>query len=325
MPIVSVIMSVYNEPLSWIRQSVDSILRQSFSDFEFIIVIDSPWRDELSRLLLDYRKADARIVLLRNDDNIGLTRSLNRGLAQASGRYVARMDADDISTTDRLLRQVDFMESHPDVIVLGSRYQPFGRRTLLGWLTNDHWVRLLDIQIKAQMLTTSCFVHPSVLIRRSVLVDNGISYDENYRTAQDYRLWEQLHNLGPFANLPDRLIRLRTSNRQVSASSSSSQLQARTAIRRRCIEEWLHSIGHSDILGLPDALSQRKALRTALAHPRRNPFYRAVMQTFYYSNTRHRLRTMLVALLSGEIFFFNNAEKLRFVAISFRLKPADIL
>ena len=325
MPAVSVIMSVYREPVEWIRQAIDSILEQTFSDFEFIIVNDCPERHENDALLEQYQQKDKRIVLLRNEKNIGLTRSLNRALRQANGRYVARMDADDISLSQRLERQVAFMDNNADVIVCGTRYKNFGHRTLLGMLTNNHWVRLNDNEIKAQLLTTSCFVHPTVIIRRDILRLNNIEYDENYRTAQDYRLWEQLRHLGKYANLKEELLWLRISKSQISSTNGSNQLDGRTAIRKRCIVEWLESCGLTDLLEINDVAQQRKMLLKAVDGDRHNPYFRSLMQTLYYSNSRHRLRTLLQAIATGDIFFYNNAEKLRFIAICLSLKANDKL
>lgn len=325
MPVVSVIMSVYREPVEWMRQAIDSILGQTFSDFEFIIVNDCPERNDNDALLAQYQQKDKRIVLLRNEKNIGLTRSLNRALRQANGRYVARMDADDISRPQRLERQVALMDNNADVIVCGTRYKNFGHRTLLGMLTNNHWVRLNDNEIKAQLLTTSCFVHPTVIIRRDILTLNNIEYDENYRTAQDYRMWEQLRHFGKYANLKEELLWLRISKSQISSTHGSNQLDGRTAIRKRCIVEWLESCGLTDLLEINDVAQQRKMLLKVVDGDRHNPYFRSLMQTLYYSNSRHRLRTLLQAIATGDIFFYNNAEKLRFIAICLSLKANDKL
>jgi glycosyltransferase involved in cell wall biosynthesis len=98
-------MGVYKEPLDWLRQSIDSILNQSFTDYEFIIICDNPRYEEGMELLKKYANSDRRIILLFNNENIGLTKSLNKGLEIARGKYIARMDADDISKPERLTRQ----------------------------------------------------------------------------------------------------------------------------------------------------------------------------------------------------------------------------
>ena len=113
-PKVSVVMSVYKEPVEWLHESIDSILNQTFSGFEYIIICDNPEYEEGILLLKGYAKKDNRIRLIFNKENIGLTKSLNIGISIAQGDYIARMDADDISEAKRFEKQLDFFESNPD-------------------------------------------------------------------------------------------------------------------------------------------------------------------------------------------------------------------
>lgn len=112
-PLISVIMSVYREPKEWIIRSIDSILTQTMKDFEFIVVCDNPDYSIAQELILDYHNRDNRLKYIFNDANIGLTKSLNKALSLAVGKYIARMDADDISLPDRFCQQVCFLESNP--------------------------------------------------------------------------------------------------------------------------------------------------------------------------------------------------------------------
>ncbi len=118
---ISVVMSVYNGQ-SYLREAVESILNQTFTDFE-LILIDDGSTDATGEILDEYATRDARIILSRNQNNIGLTRSLNQGISMSRGKYIARMDADDVSRADRLSRQFEFLEKRPEVGVLGSGYQ----------------------------------------------------------------------------------------------------------------------------------------------------------------------------------------------------------
>ena len=111
-PIISVIMSVYNEPLDWVQESIDSILQQTFGNFEFIIINDNPNNKELFDFLITNKIKDNRIIIINNDENIGLTKSLNKGLERAKGEYIARMDADDISLPERLEKQINFLNTN---------------------------------------------------------------------------------------------------------------------------------------------------------------------------------------------------------------------
>jgi len=117
-PIVSVLMSVYNSERH-LRQSIQSVLDQSFADFEFVIVEDGS-EDSSPRILSEFARQDARIVLIKNETNRGLAASLNRGLERAQGKYVARQDADDISLPNRLELQSAYLETHPEIGILGS-------------------------------------------------------------------------------------------------------------------------------------------------------------------------------------------------------------
>src|SRR4051794_29608800 len=119
MPKVTVLLAVYNGE-RYLREAIDSILGQTFQDFEFLIINDGS-TDSTREIILSYH--DPRIRLVDNEDNIGQTRSLNRGLALAAGQFVARQDADDISEPERLASQVAFLEIHPEVVLLGTWYR----------------------------------------------------------------------------------------------------------------------------------------------------------------------------------------------------------
>ena len=184
-PLVSVLMSVYNEPIEWVKQSLESILKQTYSNFEFIIINDNPGRLDLDSFLSSIAEHDIRIKIYKNVKNIGLTKSLNVGLKLCSGKYIARMDADDISLPKRFACQVLFMERHPRVAVCGTDIKLFG-------LYRPLYVKTIyknDQDIRGQMFFNSGFVHPTVFIRKSILDSYNITYDESFRNAQDYKLW----------------------------------------------------------------------------------------------------------------------------------------
>jgi glycosyltransferase involved in cell wall biosynthesis len=189
MPEVSVLMCVYNDA-PYLRESIDSVLSQDFSDFEFIIVDDGS-TDETPAILDSY--TDARIVRLLNPENRGLTISLKRGMERASGRYVARIDANDIAAPGRLTRQVEFLEAHPEVGVLSgdmlsmdvdgvfreeapSMYSTGASHEYLCWL----------------LLWTNPIAHITVMMRKSVFDEHHINYVPEFNRAEDYELWATL-------------------------------------------------------------------------------------------------------------------------------------
>ena len=119
-PKVSVVMSFYKEPLQWMNLALDSILDQTFRDFEIILICDNPDYKEGIAYAQKRAEQDSRVRLIINDTNIGLTKSLNKGIRLAEGKYIARMDADDIAFPQRFEKQVEFLENNPDVSVCAS-------------------------------------------------------------------------------------------------------------------------------------------------------------------------------------------------------------
>ena len=213
---ISVLMSVYKEPVDWIRQSIDSILNQTYTNFEFIIVNDNPDRDENSQLLKDYLHRDERIRIITNEKNIGLTKSLNRGLAIAQGEYVARMDADDISHPNRLEKQIDYLNQNPSIAICGTSAEIIDSHGIsVGYIP----VFSNDRDIKTLLLVQSAFVHPSVMWRSC----NNLLYDEDFRFSQDYKLWVNCYNL-KFSNIPDRLIKYRVTDQQITSKNRFEQI-----------------------------------------------------------------------------------------------------
>lgn len=243
---ISVIMSVYKEPTEWLKQAIDSIINQTFDNFEFVIISDNPNGIENIALLNEYANKDSRIRLIFNEENIGLTKSLNKGLAVAKGYYLARMDADDISMPTRFEKQYQYMESHPQVIVLGTAIKYFGRGA---WKKGTDAIRYMDAEIRAQMLLDNCIAHPTVFIRKSVLDEHGLTYDENYRQSQDIRLWEQLMPYGEFANLKEKLLKYRLSDQQITKSRASSQSNLAEGVKLRLQLTWLQSLGYNYTIG----------------------------------------------------------------------------
>jgi len=191
MPRVSVLMSVHNGE-RYLREAIESILSQTFLDFEFIIVDDAS-RDGTPEILEKYAKQDERVRLLLNFRNRGLTRSLIRGLNVAQGEYLARQDADDLSLPTRLERQVDLLEHHPEVDVVGTWSahidvdgRVFGR---------THVVNTTEAIREALSQGKTPFCHGSVMMRTAALEAVG-GYDESFPVSQDFELWHRMLHAG---------------------------------------------------------------------------------------------------------------------------------
>lgn len=227
-PRVTVLMAVYNGACH-LREALESILGQTFTDFEFLIINDGS-TDSSVQIIQSY--SDTRICLVNNNDNLGLTASLNKGLALARGEYIARMDADDISRPERLARQVSFMDENPQVGVCGSwvRYFPMSG--------NNVW-RLPkgSEEIRCWQFHTVGVAHPSVIIRRQFFVQYGLSYDPQYRYAQDYELWGRAIRYMAFANIQKVLLDYRISTGQVCCKHGTEQLEAVAPLRLQWVRE----------------------------------------------------------------------------------------
>ena len=219
---LSVIMSVYNEQLSWIRESVNSILTQTFREFEFIIIVDNPQIDEECRNYLNnIAKTDIRIRLIYNEVNMGLPRCLNRALSVASGKYIARMDADDISFSNRFERELTYMyENNADVVSCGYiSIDEAGRR----FPEMDELSSLHDS--KMYLPITNIFVHPSIIMKAEAV--NAVGGYRDFRTPQDYDLWLRLLSAGfNLMVMDERLLYYRYRKNSISSQKRIEQFYA---------------------------------------------------------------------------------------------------
>ncbi|WP_169303111.1 glycosyltransferase family 2 protein [Thalassotalea mangrovi] len=221
-PLISVIMPVYNAQ-AYVKEAVFSILEQSFTDFE-VIIVDDGSTDASGRILADIARQDSRIHLYSRT-NHGLISSLNFALDKARGQYLARMDADDVSTPQRLQQQLQFLQQHPDIAVLGTGYvyiDQHGHR-----LGKRHTCMYHD-DIVASFFFGNPIAHPSVMVNRRLL-RQPLNYEADYIGAEDFQLWLRLSQQVRFANLPEPLLYYRLSGQ--SHSDHLQQVQRDSAIR----------------------------------------------------------------------------------------------
>ena len=183
MPAISVVMSVFNNEAE-VAEAIDSVLAQSFKDFEFLIIDDAS-TDNSKEIIQSYVQLDSRVQLIENEVNLKLAASLNKGISLAKGEFIARMDADDVALPERFKTQIDFMQSNINVAVCGTWVKLYEHPNIV-WKTRT--------QSQAAICATffeSCFHHPTVMIRKSVLQEFGM-YDETIQYAQDCHLWSSL-------------------------------------------------------------------------------------------------------------------------------------
>lgn len=224
---VSVIMSVYNTKEEYLRKAIESILNQTFKKYEFIIINDCS-DEKTTEILEGYQ--DERIVLVKNDKNLGLTASLNIGLARAKGRYIARMDSDDISYVDRFKSQYNYMEQHPDVDVLGGWVKVEKKINKSYGSANNEWR-------KVRMLFENAGIcHSTAFIRKTFLDQYSIKYDVGIKKSQDYDLWCRCLEFGTIAVIPKEILQYRVHDSQISIKDSDDQMYYKNIIRKRELE-----------------------------------------------------------------------------------------
>ena len=250
-PLVTVLLPVYNNEK--ISLCIDSVLKQSFKDFE-LLIIDNASTDKTVEVIKSYD--DERIRLVVNEKNIGPTGSLHKGIDLIDTKYIARIDADDLMLEDRLEKQVRFLEDNPDYGIVGS------------------WTRHIDVDdklyeinrlcttdkgVRAFMNVESPFYHPAVMIRNSVLKENGLNYDPEIRVAVEYKLWNEILRYAKGSNLPEVLTYYRVGDGgSLTAANPFKRLQEYLNVRESINRE------HDEELMLKSLMIERKQKKNIL-------------------------------------------------------------
>jgi glycosyltransferase involved in cell wall biosynthesis len=313
-------MSVHNGE-AYLAQALDSILSQSFSSFEFI-VIDDASTDDTAGILTDYARRESRICLLSTQQNMGLAWSLNRGLKQANGKYIARMDADDISLPLRLEKQFSFMEEHPGVGVLGTGVEIIDSA---GQVIGQRMYPPDPIVIRWRLAFENPLCHPTVMIRRNILQDTQYNFDLN--TAQDYDLWCRLGWMTSFANLPQPLLRFRKHGANLTYTRGGEQRENSLHISQNYIQHFLSTVISDEVvnnLWERGPLSSKQALEiTNLMEG----LARAILADTHWSEAERKVLRRHVARWIFERARTESCERLewRMVWKSARMDPLDLI
>lgn len=211
-PLVSIILATYNWESEWLSLAIDSVLSQSYTNFELIIINDAS-TNNIEEAIQKYAAQDSRIVYVKNNKNLKLTRSLNKGLWLAKWEYIARIDDDDIRCDpDKLKKQVDFMENNWDYWVIGTSIILIDEE---GKQLQKITQRKSDMEIRKTILQSNQIAHPSVLIRKSIL-DKVWRYDPDWNMAEDYELWCRIGEVSKLYNLADFCIHYRWNTQSIS-------------------------------------------------------------------------------------------------------------
>lgn len=227
---ISVIIPVFLGS-EFLHECLSSVLAQTFSDFELILVCDEP-TDETLKIIADFERRETRIKKIINTQRAGLVNSLNMGIASASGEYIARMDVDDICCPTRFKVQAEYLDLHPEVGVLGTHAQLINK--------NGNPIRvdplpMLCKSIMFGLLFKNVLVHPSVIFRRD-LFDNEAVYDPKYYLFEDYALWIKAIKTTEIRNLPDVLLKYRFYNSSVTQKNLLVQKNASFFLQKEEME-----------------------------------------------------------------------------------------
>lgn len=235
---VTILLPAYNAAL-YLRDSLDSIMRQAFKDFD-VLLIDDGSMDDTSKIAIEYSNIDRRIKYYKNEKNIGLIKTLNKGLSLAKGEYIVRMDADDIMFDDRLYKQVKYMDSNPECFVCG------GQMEYIGGLTGMAPILLQKYEDLLYLSLINCpLYHPTTIIRNSAIKQFGLKYNDSYKHAEDYKFWSDIIFSHPnsIANIKDVVLFYRISNNQITAKYSDEQDLISKIVRRENVQHVLVPYG----------------------------------------------------------------------------------
>jgi glycosyltransferase involved in cell wall biosynthesis len=229
-PLVSVLLPIYNSA-EFLADTLESLRLQELEDFEVLALVEHGSRDASVEILEGFR--DPRFRVVQNTERLGLPKSLNRGFEEARGRFIARMDADDIAYAARFRRQVETLEARPELGLCGTFAQLFGQ---------ERWVFAPSTEseaIRAELLLGCTFVHPTVMFRADTVRKHGLRYDAGLVATEDYELWTRAATLFPMANIPEILLGYR---KHGSAATHRHEAEGRR-VYRKAMEDQLIRMG----------------------------------------------------------------------------------
>ena len=213
-------MPVYNTQVKHLKAAIDSILNQSFMDFEFLIIDDGSTNPDVSETIKKYKDERIKYFFIKNG---GIARALNYGLKQAKGEYIARMDSDDISLPDRFAKQVKFLDENQDISVLGAWFDFFPESHII---QHPLYPDIYDF------IQACCIGHPTVMWRRQDFKKHKLKYNPDYR-CEDYELWSRAVRVLKFANLPEVLLKYRWEGQNISVKKEAEIIADSRRVQRQ--------------------------------------------------------------------------------------------
>ena len=237
-PLVSIILPSYNGE-RYIKEAIESVLNQSFGNFELILINDGSI-DKTADILEEYKNKDSRIKTI-HQENIGLAKSLNKGIRLAKGKYIARMDDDDLWLKEKLEKQIDFIEKNPEIGLLGTGcYEVTDKGKIIGKKIFPE----KNQELQKDLIQYNPFIHSSIMAKREVFDEVGL-YDEKFRESEDYELWLRIAENYKIANLAEPLVTKRYCKKSLSPAKDKEQLYfvleaKKTAVRRGQYPKWCY-------------------------------------------------------------------------------------
>ena len=244
-PLVSVIMPTFNEVPEMVSSAIQSILQQTYKNFEFHIFDDST--DEKTIRTIDSFCSDSRINIHRFPTRVGFIKSLNLGLEAATGKYIARMDGDDFSFSDRFEKEIAFLEddNNKNIAVVGGQISIIDEH---GQITSSRSYPLKGLKFFLFSCARNPMAHPTIMMRREI-VDSGYRYDENLKMSEDLDFWLRLMNDGyKLANIPDTILNYRVTNNFLAKRTSDVQRTVMAQVRKKNFSK--HRLLHSTLSSL---------------------------------------------------------------------------
>lgn len=266
-PKISVIMTVYNTPEEWLREAIASILNQTYSDFEFIIINDGS-TNNAEDVILSY--TDERIKYIKQD-NQGIANAANRGLSIARGEYIARMDSDDISDKFRFEKQISYLDKHSEISVLGTNYERFPKVKIVKMPKNPKYL---------DFVRCCSIANPTVMFRRLDFEKYNLRYNPEYK-CEDYELWSRAIKFLKFANLDDVLLKYRWHGNNTSKPSDEFAL-----IVKKVQDNMLNFLTDNEKI-------KRAVLNSIETYSSNNTTYTFWERLFSIKNSRDRLHKVV--------------------------------
>ncbi len=218
MPKVSVLMPVYKTDITYLRNAIESVLNQTYTDFEFLLLDDCP-TDTRENIINSYK--DKRIKYIKNEKNLGITPSRNKLIDMAKGEYLAIMDHDDISLPKRFEKQVQYLDAHPDIGVVGCKTKIIDIKQKYEYPSNDK-------EIKLNFMYRCPIFHSSCMIRKNILTKNNIYYEEDFSPAEDYAIFCRLIPFTKFHNINEETLFIYRNHRTNTSHKQKRKMQNAT-------------------------------------------------------------------------------------------------